>query len=132
MLNSTLPVRRSALVALAAIALLAVLLRPACDLWFAHVGAGTAAADAATLAANAPFEHDGDPAVQCCASVGDAHHIAPLQAVSGGVEASAGVTPAALVAIVTSTAILARQLRWLLAPPRRPQSFYLRSTRILR
>lgn len=131
MLNGSLPARRHAFPALAAIALLAVLLRPACGLWFAHVGAGTAAA-AATLAANAPFEHDGDLAVQCCASVSDAQPIAPLQAVSGGVQAFAGVGPAALVTIVTSSAILARQLRWLRAPPRRPPSFYLRSARVLR
>lgn len=132
MLISPLPLRRGAFVALAAIALLAVLLRPACELWFAHVGAGAAAADAATLAANALSEHDSDPAAQCCASVSDADHVAPLQAVSGGVKAFGGVAPAALVAIVAGIAILTRQLHWLRSPPRRPRSFYLRSARILR
>lgn len=132
MLNSALPIRRRVFLALAAIALLAVLLRPACELWFAHVDAGTAAADAATLAANALFEHDSDPAAQCCASVSDADHVAPLQAVSGGVKAFGGVAPAALVAIVAGIAILTRQLHWLRSPPRRPRSFYLRSARILR
>lgn len=130
MLNSALPIRRRVFLALAAIALLAVLLRPACDLWFTHVGAG--ATDAATLAADAPFEHDGDPATQCCVNVSDARQMAPLQAVLGGVKASGGVAPAALVAILTGIALLTRQLHWLRLPPRRSRSFYLRSARILR
>ena len=132
MLNSPLPVRRRAFVALAAIALMAVLLRPVCELWSAHVGAGVKAADVATLAANAPFEHHGDAAMQCCANVSDTQQVAPLQAVTSGVKAFGGVAPAALVAIVTGIAILTRQLPWLRALPRRPQSFYLRSARILR
>lgn len=132
MLNSSLPVRRSVFVALAAIALTLVLLRPVCDLWFAHFGAGAASAHAATLTHDATFEHGGDPAVQCCASVSDAHHLAPLQAASGSREASQGLAPAALLVILTSTAIIARPLHWLRALPRSPQSFYLRSARILR
>ena len=132
MLNSVLPIRRRVFLALAAIALLAILLRPACDLWFAHVGAGAAAADAATLSASAPIERYGDRATQCCVNVSDAHQMAPLQAVSGGVKASGGVAPAALVAILTGIALLARHLHWLRLPPRRPRSFHLRSARILR
>jgi len=132
MLNSPLPVRRRVFVTLAAIALMAVLLRPVCDLWFAHLGAGSAAAAGATLAASAPFEHDGDAAMQCCANASDTQQVAPLHAVTNGVKAFGEVAPAALVATVTGFAILARQLPWLRAPPRRPQSFYLRSARILR
>jgi hypothetical protein len=130
MLNSSLPVRRSAFVALAAVALIAVLLRPVCHLWFAPVGAGAAAFGVAAL--SVPIEHGGESATQCCANVSDAHQIAPLQVVSSGVGASGEVAPAALLAIVTGIAILTRQLRWLRVPPRRPQSFYLRSARILR
>lgn len=132
MLNSSLPVRRLVFVTLAAIALMAVLLRPVCDLWFAHFGAGPAAATVATLAASAQFEHDGDAAMQCCANVSDTQQLAPLQAVTNGLKAFGGIAPAVLVAIVTGFAILGRQLPWLRAPPRRPQSFYLRSARILR
>jgi hypothetical protein len=132
MLSGSLSARRGILVALAAIALVAVVLRPACELWFTHVGAGTAAVDAATFAASATLGHDGDSATQCCANVSDARQLAPLQAASGGVKTFGGVAPAALVAIVIGIAILVRQLGWLRAPPRRPKSFYLRSARILR
>jgi hypothetical protein len=132
MLNSSLSIHRSVFVALAAIALMAVLLRPVCELWSAHVGGGAAAASAATLAASAPFAHIGDAAAQCCANVSDAQRIAPWQALSGGAKAFGGVAPAALVAILTGIAILAWQPRWHRAPPRRPESFYLRSARILR
>lgn len=131
--NSSLSVRRSIFVAFAATALTLVLLRPMCDLWLAHAGAGAAAAPAATFTASAPLEHYGAPAVQCCASsVSDAHHIAPLQAAPGGLKPSQGLAPAALVAVLTSTAMIAQPLHWLRAPPRSPQSFYLRSARILR
>ena len=132
MLNSSLSVRRSVFVALAATALTLVLPRPMCDLWFAHARAGAAAAPAATFTTSAPLEHPGAPAVQCCASVSDAHQIAPLQAAPGGLQPSQGLAPAALVAVLTSTAIIAQPLHWLRAPPRSPQSFYLRSARTLR
>ncbi|MDH3319341.1 MAG: hypothetical protein OEO84_06580 [Betaproteobacteria bacterium] len=118
--------------ALAAIALIAVLLRPACELWFAHVGAGAAADDVVTLDTSAPLEHDGDSAMQCCATVSEAQQIAPLQAVSGSMGMAEGVAPAALLVMLVGIALFARQWHWLRAPPRRPRSFYLRSARILR
>ena len=127
MLNSSLPVHRSVFVALAAIALMAVLLRPVCELWSAHFGAGAAA-----VAAGVPIGHGGDPAAQCCANVSDGQQIAPLQAVAGSMGASAGVAPAALAAMVIGIAMFAGPLHWLRVPLRRPKSFYLRSARILR
>jgi hypothetical protein len=119
--------RRRIFVALAALALVAVLLQPACEAWLAHAGA---AAGSASQVAGAPFGHDGDP--QCCAIISDIWPVAPLQAASGNWGTASGVTPAALASTVTAVAILTRQLHWLRAPPRRPQSFYLRSARVLR
>jgi hypothetical protein len=128
MSTSALPIPRRVFVALAALALLAVLLRPACEAWFAHVGA--AAADAVTQLAGEPVGHEGEP--QCCANVSDAQQIAPLPALSGGLKAPEGIAPAVLAAVVAGITISSRQLRWLRAPPRLPGSFYLRSARILR
>ena len=132
MLNSSLPVRRSVFVALALLAVTLVLSRQVCDLWFTHAGAGDAVTHAQAVSASEPVEHGGHPAVQCCASVGDANLIAPLRAALGGPGASQGLAPAALLAVVADTAILARQLHWLRGGPRSPLSFYLRSARILR
>ncbi|MDH4324013.1 MAG: hypothetical protein OEW90_07730 [Betaproteobacteria bacterium] len=128
MLTSALPLPRRVFLALAALALLAVLLRPACEAWFAHVGG--AAAHAATQVAAGPLGHDGDP--HCCANVSDAQRIAPLLALAGGLKAPKGVAPAALGAVIAGIAVSTRQLHWLRAPPRLPTSFYLRSARILR
>jgi len=128
MSTSALPHPRRVFVTLAALALLAVLLRPVCEAWFAHMGA--AAANAATQLAGEPIGHEGDP--QCCANVSDAQHIAPLLALSGGLKSPEGIAPAVLAAVVTGIAVSSRQLHWLRAPPRLPESFYLRSARILR
>jgi len=128
MLTSASPLPRRAFVALAALALLAILLRPACEAWFAHVGGAAAHADAQVV--GGPLGHEGDP--QCCANVSDAQRMAPLLALPGGLKAPEGVAPAALSAVVAGIAVLTRQLHWLRAPPRLPKSFYLRSARILR
>ena len=119
--------------ALAAAALLAVLLRPACEVWFAHFGAGGAPGGALALSADAPIAQSGDHrATQCCADVKDAQQIAPLHVVAGGAKPIGGVAPLALVAVLSGIALITRQPHWLRAPPRRPRSFYLRSARILR
>jgi len=128
MLTSALPLPRRVFVALSALALIAVLLRPACEAWFAHVGA--AAANEATQLAGEPVGHDGDP--QCCANVSDARQIAPFLALSGGQKAPEGIAPAALATVVADIPISGRRLHWLRAPPRLPVSFYFRSARILR
>jgi hypothetical protein len=115
------------LVALAALALVAILLRPACEAWIAHAGAAT---HAASQVVGAPLGHDGDP--QCCANVSDAQQSAPLQAVSGSMGMGGGVAAAALFVMFVGIALFARLWHWRRAPPRRPRSFYLRSARILR
>jgi len=132
MLHKRWSIPRGALAALALVAAALLLLRPACDLRFAHAGAGAAPTHARTFAVSAPIEHGGAPAEQCCASAGYTNLVAPLQAAPGGPVGSQGLVPAALFAVVAGTAMLARQSRWLRAPPRSPQSFYLRSTRIVR
>jgi len=132
MLHKRWSIPRGALAALALVAVALLLLRPACDLRFAHAGAGAAPTHAQTFAVSAPIEHGGAPAEQCCASAGYTNLVAPLHAASGAQEGSQGLVPAALVAVVAGTAILSRQSQWLRAPPRSPQSFYLRSTRITR
>jgi hypothetical protein len=128
MLTSALPLPRRFFLALAALALLAVLLRPVCEAWFAHVGA--AAGDAVAQIAGGPLGHDDDP--QCCANVSDAQQIAPSLALTGGLNVPEGVAPTVLAAVATGVAVSSRQLHWLRAPPRPPESFYLRSARILR
>lgn len=128
MLTSALPLPRRVFVTLAALALLAVLLRPACEAWFAHVGA--ASGDAVAQNTGEPPGHDDDP--QCCAHVSDAQQIVPLAALTGDLKAPEGIAPAALAVMVTGIAVSSRQLHWLRAPPRLPESFYLRSARILR
>ncbi|MBI2751907.1 MAG: hypothetical protein HYX46_00080 [Betaproteobacteria bacterium] len=121
---------RGLFVALAVMAVALVLLRPACGLWSSHhFGAGAWVAEA--LAVGAPDEN-GDPSAQCCSSVSDPNLTAPLQAASGGLQASQGFAAVALLAILVIAATLPRQLHWLRAPPRSPQSFHLRSARILR
>lgn len=127
MLTSGLPLSRRVFLVLAALALLAVLLRPACELWSAHADVGSP-----SPAAGAPIGHGGEPADQCCASVSDGQQITPLQVVSGGLRALEGGAPAALAVVIAGIAVLTRRQHWLRAPPRRPRSFYLRSARILR
>jgi len=126
--TSALPLPRRVFLALAALALLAVLLRPACEAWFAH--GGTAAGDAVAQIIGGPLGHDDDP--QCCANISDAQQRAPLLALTGGLKAPVGIAPAALTAVITGIAVSSRQLHWLRAPPPLPKSFYLRSARILR
>ena len=132
MVQMPLSVPRRVFVTLALVAAALLLLRPVCDLWIAHAGRSAAPAHADTFAVGAPTEHGSAPAVQCCASASEANLVAPLHVSLGGSEASQAMAPPVLVAVVTGTVVLARQLHWLRAPPRTPQSFYLRSTRIAR
>jgi len=130
MWNRLPPVSRSLFVALAAIAVALVLLRPACGLWSSHhLGAGASVAGA--LAAGTPDENS-DTSAQCCVSVSDPNLTAPLQAAPGGLQASQGFAAVAFFTILAIATTLARQLQRLRAPPRSPQSYYLRSARILR
>jgi len=124
--------RRRLFVSLAAIALAALLLRPACELWLAHGGAGVVDSGAASLAAGASLGHEGGSATPCCASFSDSHQMSQLQAVSGRIKALGSVAPAAFLALIAGLVVLTWRPRWLRAPPRSPQSFYLRSARILR
>ncbi|TAN51962.1 MAG: hypothetical protein EPN19_11595 [Betaproteobacteria bacterium] len=118
--------------ALALIAVTLLSLRSVCELWFTHLGGVATAVHSATLAGHAPLQHDVDPAAQCCASASDSSPVAPLQAAVVGPQPDQGISPALLVAVVAASAIFTRQPHWLRAPPRSPQSFYLRSARILR
>lgn len=123
------PVGRSLFTALAVLAVALVLLRPACELWFSHGGAIAGPAQGEVLA---PAAGQGHVDLQCCASVSDPSSTFPLQATAGGVQATQGLSPAVFFVITTGIALASRLPRWLRAPPRTPQSFYLRSARILR
>ncbi len=118
------------MLALVAVTLLS--LRSVCEQWFTHLGGVAAATQSATLAAHAPVQHDLDATADCCATATDPNAVAPLQAAIAGLQLSQGLAPAALVAILTGSTIFTRQPHRLRAPPRSPQSFYLRSARILR
>lgn len=132
MVNRASTVPRAAFVALALIAVTLLSLRSVCELWFTHLGGVAMAVHSVTLAGHAPLQHDVDPAALCCASASGSSPVAPLQAAVVGPQPDQGISPAVLVAVVAASAILTRQPHWLRAPPRSPQSFYLRSARILR
>lgn len=127
-----LTVPRTALLVLALVAVTLLSLRSVCDLWFTHLGGVATTLQTKTVAAHAVLLHDANSAAQCCDSASDSSPIAPLQAAVVGPQTGQGVAPAVLVAVVAASAILTRQPHWLRAPPRSPQSFYLRSARILR
>lgn len=127
MLTRGLPRSRRVFLALAALALLTVLVRPACELLLTHGGIGSA-----FPAAGVSIGHGGEPAVHCCVSVSDGQPITQLQVLSGGPRAPEKGASAAPAAVIAGIALLPRQVRWLRAQLRRPQSFYLRSARILR
>lgn len=124
--------RRSAFLVLALVAATLLSLRSVCDLWFAHFASAAVAARAETASSGAMPHHDVDPTVQCCVSLSNPDLIAPPDVASSGPQVPQGPVPAVLSAVVISTAIFARTSHWLRAPPRSPQSFYLRSARILR
>lgn len=111
--------------ALAAMALAFVLLRPVCELWFGHANLGGAAFGTASVPG-------ADHQAQCCSSVSDGNLTASLTAALGGAERSPGFAAAAPLAFVFGIPVLARQLHSLRAPPPGPSSYYLRSARILR
>lgn len=117
--------------ALAAIALAFILLRPVCEIWFGHANRGGAALGT-QMALGTASAHGADDSVQCCSSVSDGNPAASLTATLGGAERSPGFTPAAPLTFVIGTSIIARQLHSLRAPPPGQSSFYLRSARILR
>ncbi|OFZ96513.1 MAG: hypothetical protein A2Z64_10515 [Betaproteobacteria bacterium RIFCSPLOWO2_02_67_12] len=132
MVRKPLTVQRTAFLVLALMAVTLLSLRSVCDLWFTHLGGAATTLQATPLAPHAALLHDADPAAQCCDSASGSSPIAPLQAAVVGPQPGQGIVPAVLVAVVAASAILARQPHWLRAPPRSPQSFYLRSARILR
>ena len=121
-------VSRSLLVALAAIAVVFVLLRPACALWNSHhSGAGAPLAGAFSMDGS---HASGESSTQCCATVSDPSLGAVLHVAN---EVLDGSTAAAVpFAVFTGTALLGRQLLRLRAPPPHPRSYYVRSARILR
>lgn len=125
-INST---GRSLFATLALVAVALVLLRPACELWFSHVGAIAGQAQSEMLATAAGHS---DIDVRCCATVSDPSSTFPLQVAPGSVQATQGSSLAGFFVVATGTALALWQPHWLRAPPRTPQSFYLRSTRILR
>ena len=122
----------SLFVALAAIALAFVLLRPVCELWFGHASPGGAGALGTQTVLGTASAHSGGGSVQCCASVSDGNLAASLTAALGGSDRSPGFTPVAPIAFVIGISAVARQLHSLRSPPPIPSSFYLRSARILR
>lgn len=130
MWNRLLSVGRNLFLALAAIAVALVLLRPACGLWSAH-HLGVGAPVAGVHAVGAP-EENGDGSAQCCTSVSDPNWAVPMQAAAGGLHTSQGFAAAAFFTVLATSLTLARQLQRLRAPPDSPKSYYLRSARILR
>ena len=119
---------RGLLVALAAITVMFVLLRPACALWNSHhSGAG------APLAAGFPVDGShasGEPSAQCCATVSDPSLGAVLHAANDVLDGSTATV--ASFAVFAGSALLGRALQRLRAPPPNPRSYYVRSARILR
>ena len=132
MVNRSLTVPRTAFLVLALVAVTLLSLRSVCELWFTHLGGAATTLQPATLASHASLLHDTAPAAQCCDGASGSSPIAPLQAAVVGPQPGQGIAPAVLLAVVAASAILTRQPHWLRAPPRSPQSFYLRSARILR
>ncbi|TAK48812.1 MAG: hypothetical protein EPO27_05640 [Betaproteobacteria bacterium] len=132
-MNRPLSGSRAALLVLALLAVTLLSLRSVCELWFTHLGGAAMTLQSATLASHAALLHDSAPASQCCDSASDSSPVAPpLQAAVVGPQPGQGIAPAVLVAVIAASAILTRQPHWLRAPPRSPQSFYLRSARIQR
>ena len=116
----------SFLVALAAIAVTFVLLRPACVLWSSHHSAASGAAAAYSI--GMPGDHGSS--VQCCASASDPGFGVLLNALAQALEQS----PAGAVsyAVVVGRALLDSQAHRLRSPPPHPYSYYVRSARLLR
>jgi len=114
-------------VALAAIAVAFVLLRPACALGSWHRSAASAATTAYSI--GVPHDHGGS-SVQCCASVSEPNFGAVLNAGAQALEeASAGIV---LSALAVGSALLGAHAHRLRAPPPIPRSYYVRSARLLR
>lgn len=132
MLKRTQINRRSAFLVLALLAATLLSLRSVCDLWFAHIANAAVATRAETAGSGATLHHDADPSVQCCVSLSNPDRIAPLEVAFSGPQFPQGTVYAVLSVVFISTAIFARTSHRLRAPPRGPQSFYLRSARILR
>lgn len=123
---------RSAFLVLALLAATLLSLRSVCDLWFAHFANASVAVRAEVHDSGTMPHHAVDPAVQCCVSLDNPDLSAPLEVASSGIQFPQGPVPAVLSAVVIGTAFFARAPHWLRVPPRSPQSFYLRSARILR
>lgn len=118
--------------ALALIAAAFLLLRPACELWFAHIGAHAASAYTEAAVLSAPNGDGSASTVRCCASVSAGDFVLPLLALAGSSQAKQGFLAATLAAVAAVGATAVRRLQWLRAPPRSLRSFYLRSSRIAR
>jgi hypothetical protein len=131
MLNRLPSARRGLFVVLAAVAVAFVLVRPVCEAWFGHAGAGTAAAHELRLAAGAP-EDAGGLTLECCASIGAPSTAAASPPAGSDLPASLGLALAALLFVPAIGASFAPSVRLHRPPPPAPQSFYLRSARILR
>lgn len=129
MTNRITPAKRNLFVALVVLAVALVLLRPACELWFSHIGAIAGQAQSEMLA---PLAGHGGIDAQCCASVSDPGSTFPLQAAPGNSQATHGLPLTGFLVAAAGTALALSRPHWLRAPPRTPQSFYLRSARILR
>jgi len=127
-----LSVPREMFLALALIAAAFLLLRPACELWFAHVGADAAWAYSDAVALGAPNADGSASTVQCCANVSAGDFVLPLLALTGSSQLKQGFPVATLAAVASVGATAVRKLQWLRAPPRSLRSFYVRSSRIAR
>lgn len=119
---------RGAFLALAAAALAITLLRPGCELGFAHAGGVNPATVAVANTTVGPAGTEG-PAMQCCAGV-TAPARESIVLAAAGWPMSPGVASLALFFLVPAQ--ISRRSGPRIPPPRGSRSFYLRSARILR
>jgi hypothetical protein len=131
MLNRAPSARSGLFIALAAVAVTFVLLRPVCEAWFGHAGAAAATGHVRALVFGVP-DAPGDMPLECCASVSVSNTAAAPLPAATDLPSSLGLALAALVTVFAVSANFAPPMQWRRAPPPTPRSFYLRSARILR